>query len=259
MTQSGSKESARQVQILNSGGRSPIVLVCEHASHVIPASFNHLGLPADMRKSHAAWDIGAMGLARRMSEKLDASLIAGAVSRLVYDCNRPPSAEDAMPARSEVIDIPGNASLSEAQRTERTTRYYEPFRAALSGKLTSTTDPVVVTIHSFTPIYHGKFRPVEIGILHDSDSRLADAMLSCAPAHTTTKVERNLPYGPKHGVTHTLQEHAIPNGHLNVMLEVRNDLIQTVPEQLQMADMIADWIADALSQVRSNGDMQCSA
>ena len=57
-------------------------------------------------------------------------------------------------------------------------------------------DPILVTVHSFTPVYHGKKRSVEIGILHDKDARFADAMLETANDHTNAIVRRNKPYGP---------------------------------------------------------------
>lgn len=237
------------VEVINADGASSIVLVCEHASNHIPASFNHLGLPPEHRDSHAAWDPGALGVARALSDALDASLVAGRVSRLVYDCNRPPDAPDAMPARSEVIDVPGNAGLSSAQRARRTADYYAPFRAALAAQIARTAAPVLVTIHSFTPSYHGQLREVEIGILQDTDTRLADAMLSCVAQHTKANTQRNQPYGVTDGVTHTLKEHALPEGHLNVMLEIRNDLIKTAAAQTEMAGMIARWLQDALAKI----------
>ncbi len=247
------------VQTLNPNGSSSVVLVCEHASHEIPASFHKLGLSAEASKSHAAWDPGAKAVAERLSVALDAVLISATVSRLVYDCNRPPDAVDAMPTRSEVIDIPGNVGLGPRNKVERIQTYYEPFRQALVDRIARTETPVVVTIHSFTPIFHGEKREVEIGVLHDADSRLADSMLNCAALHTQASVQRNQPYGPKHGVTHTLKEHAIPNGYLNVMLEIRNDLIRTRPEQHAMADMIAGWVVDAFSRTDELGVVQCVA
>jgi predicted N-formylglutamate amidohydrolase len=102
-------------------------------------------------------------------------------------------------------------------------------------------------------------RDVEIGVLHDTDSRLADAMLDCAQAQTQNNVQRNEPYGPEHGVTHTLKEHAITQGHPNVMLEIRNDLIATPEQQKNMARMIAQWIAQACAQMTLSGDVQCQA
>ena len=168
------------VQTVNPGGSSSIILVCEHASHFIPTEFDNLALNDGVRKSHVAWDPGAMAVAQRLAERLDAPLISSGVSRLVYDCNRPPSAPDAMPARSEVIEIPGNLGLGRADRDRRVQIYYEPFRNTLQSRIADTDAPIIVTIHSFTPVYHGQTRSVEIGVLHDTDTRLADALFATA-------------------------------------------------------------------------------
>lgn len=246
------------VHLVNPDATSCVVLVCEHASAMIPPCFDNLGLAEQDLQSHAAWDPGAMGVAQAISKRLDAALVAGAVSRLVYDCNRPPSSPDATPERSEVIDVPGNSGLTEAQRQARAQTYYAPFREALAAQIAKTPQPVIVTIHSFTPIYHGVARQVEYGVLHDSDTRLADAMLQTAAQHTSAIVQRNDPYGPEHGVTHTLEVHALPKGYLNVMLEIRNDLIRTAEAQEAAGDMIAAWLVDALAAIGTKGHVQCA-
>lgn len=246
-------------QTVNVGGSSSVVLVCEHASRIIPAAFNNLGLSPDASTSHAAWDPGALAVAQHMSKTLDAVLIAATVSRLVFDCNRPKDAPDAMPERSEVIEIPGNKDLSQQDKDARYASYYLPFHAEVAAQMAQKKAPVLVTIHSFTPVYHGEQRSVEIGVLHDADTRLADAMLSCAAQHTKHNVLRNAPYGPEHGVTHMLKEHGLHHGHLNVMLEIRNDLIQSEAEQQKMATMIAGWIANAFARLGTKGDVRCTA
>lgn len=235
------------VDVRNTDATSSIILICEHASPYIPPELNGLGLAAADLKSHVVWDPGAMALAVKLSEKLDAVLIASKTSRLVYDCNRPPEAGDAIPAQSEVIAVPGNVGLSATDKAERVDIYYRPFKAAVAEAISSREDPVVVTIHSFTPVYHGQPRDVEIGILHDQDTRLADALLSDLGNLTPLVVRRNEPYGPADGVTHTLKEHALPGGHLNVMFEVRSNLIADDTAQAAMADILSNWLARALA------------
>ena len=237
------------MDVRNAQAASPVVIVCEHASAHIPEEFQELGLDDAALQSHVAWDPGAMAVAERMAEKLDAVLIAAKTSRLVYDCNRPPDAPDAMPAQSEIFAVPGNKGLTALQKTARVATYYEPFRAGVAQIMARITDPILITVHSFTPIYHGAKRDVEIGILHDSDARLADALLAGETSRHI--VRRNEPYGPSDGVTHTLKEHALPGGHLNVMLEIRNDLIASKEAQTEMADMLAAWITRALTQAKA--------
>lgn len=247
------------VEIVNVAAGSSVLLICEHAAHHIPPQFNDLGMsPAD-RTSHAAWDPGAIGVAQTLSQRLDATLIAAGVSRLVYDCNRPPTAHDAMPERSETIEIPGNRDLSQADRDARVRAYYHPFHDAVTAALAQIYRPIIVTIHSFTPVYHGQRRSVEIGVLHDADARLADAMLDTAATHTPADVQRNAPYGPDDGVTHTLRKHAIAPGHLNVMLEIRNDLIATPKTQKDVGAMLAAWVAEACVALGRSEGVQCQA
>ena len=248
MNQTQQTDDDEVVEVLNASGASDIVLVCEHASAVIPSALNDLGLSDNARRSHAAWDPGAKAVAVEMARQLDSPLVASKVSRLVYDCNRPPHAPSAMPARSEVFDIPGNSELTQNDRMTRAARYYAPFRDRLQQVLAERPDPAVVTIHSFTPIYDGISRKVEIGILHDADTRLADAMLNAAPEAFVTR--RNDPYGPADGVTHTLKEHALPHGRRNVMIEIRNDLIDTPEAQTAMATLMTQWVSAAVTQTQ---------
>lgn len=237
------------VEILNAEGGGPVLLVCEHASNHIPAAYDGLGLDRNARASHAAWDPGAEALARLLSRALDAPLVAARVSRLVYDCNRAPGDPSAMPEQSEAIIVPGNRGLDAAARAARAGAVYEPFSAALAGVITrrrAVAAPfALVTIHSFSPTWFGTPRAVEIGILHDTDTRLADAMLAEAPAHR--RVLRNAPYGPEDGVTHTLCQHGLANNLPNVMIEARNDLIASAAGQQGIAAEILAMLRPALA------------
>lgn len=236
------------VRTANPGGSHPIVLICEHASSRIPPEFHDLGLNADALTSHIAWDPGAMETALALSGRLGAALVYSTVSRLVYDCNRPPEASGAMPAKSEIYTVPGNASLTEADRRLRTDIYYRPFEQRVEEVLNERgDDAVIVTLHSFTPVYNGVRRDVEIGVLHDADSRFADAMLDMAEGYD---IRRNEPYGPGDGVTHTLKRHALPRGINNVMIEIRNDLIASPEQCLAMAAYLARWLEAALAKLR---------
>ncbi|MEM9524482.1 MAG: N-formylglutamate amidohydrolase, partial [Pseudomonadota bacterium] len=220
----------------------------------VPARYEGLGLAPDAAISHAAWDPGAEDLAIELSKTLDAPLVAGLVSRLVYDCNRPPEAPDAMPERSELFEIPGNRNLTAMQKNNRIETVYHPFHAAVSGVLAQRKArgdlTVLVTIHSFTPVYFGKPRKVEIGILHDSDGRMADAMMREAARLPHRAIARNDPYGAKDGVTHTLKLHGVKNRLPNVMIEVRNDLLTTPRGVSGMRDELLKLIVPALPALK---------
>lgn len=231
----------------NEGAASNLLLVCEHASNFIPPEFHDLGLAHEPRQSHVAWDIGAAEFAEKLAIMLDANLLKASISRLVYDCNRSPEAVDAIPEKSEIVEIPGNKNLSELSRQIRIETVYRPFRAYLTELARNSQS--LITIHSFTPIYNGQTRSVEIGVLHDSDSRLADKILHHASQMINMDIRRNEPYAPSDGVTHTLQVHGLANGIPNVMLEIRNDILSDAKRADDLAEKLAAVIQASLADL----------
>ena len=238
---------AHVVSTLRPHGQSAVLLVCEHAAKFIPEGLGNLGLDNGAAQSHIAWDPGALAVAERISDALDATLITQNVSRLVYDCNRPPDSDQAIRAESEVYQIAGNAGLTKAQLAERVDYIYRPFQEAVATAIATRAQTVLITIHSFTPVYNGTAREMQVGILHDQDRRLADAMLKAAAKNPVFTFERNAPYGPEDGVTHTLKEHALPNGLLNVMIEVRNDLLADEEGITAVATWLEGLLTSALT------------
>jgi len=225
---------------INKGGASPFVLVCEHASNFIPPSFERLGLDEADLSHHIAFDIGAEGTARWLSRLLDAPLLIQKISRLVYDCNRPPESASAMPDVSEIYEIPGNRGLAADARLRRVQQIYRPFNHALENLLderaASAKSTAVVSIHSFTRVYKARRRAVDLGLLFDRDAWLANFLVKSFPG---INAQLNEPYGPKDGVLHLLNLHAAPRGLHHLMIEICNDLIETERNQQQWAQRLS--------------------
>lgn len=234
---------------VNLAGGSPFVLVCEHAGRRLPAALGSLGLNEAELASHIASDIGAEPVARELSMVLDAPLFLQRYSRLAYDCNRPPDSGAAIPVVSEVTRVPGNETLSPAAKLSRIEAFYRPFHAALEAFLDERAargiSSILVTIHSFTPVYKGVRRALDLGILHDRDSRFADSLLGQCGGMKDIIVRRNEPYGPQDGVCHTLNLHAGVRGLRNVMIEIRNDLIAQEDGQMHWARRLAEALGAA--------------
>jgi predicted N-formylglutamate amidohydrolase len=235
-------------RIENARGRSPILLICEHASRDLPSRYGTLGLGAAELESHIAWDPGALGVARGLSRLLDAPLIHAAVSRLVLDLNRDPSAPDSIAALSERTAIPGNLDLDPAERARRVRDVYEAFHGrvdefmkapAAAGQIRA-----VVSMHSFTPIYRGVQRPWEIGLIFDRDERLARSVEAGLKRDASLNVGMNEPYSPADRVFHTLERHAERRGLAPLMIEIRNDLIRTEDGQASWANRLAPLLRE---------------
>jgi predicted N-formylglutamate amidohydrolase len=251
MPQSDSANWDPAVEVANAQGRGAALILCEHATNYMPPAYGSLGLSPQDQISHAAWDPGARAVALQLSAALDAPMVASRLSRLIYDCNRPPEAASAMPEKSELIEVPGNRNLTGAQRQARTDQVYVPFCSTVSQiiarRQAEGLATALITMHSFTPVYFGQSRAVEIGILHDTDSRLADAMLAQAPLLPHRAIRRNEPYGPADGVTHSLQLHGLRHGLANVMIEVRNDLRQTADQETRIAQELLQLLRPGLA------------
>ena len=232
----------------NPQGRSPILLICEHASNHLPARYSTLGLgPAEL-ESHIAWDPGALGVAQGLSRLLDAPLIHATVSRLVLDLNREPSAPDSIWTLSERTTIPGNLDLDEAERAYRVREVYEAFHDTVdafaetrmaAGKLAA-----VVSIHSFTPVYRDVPRPWQIGLIYNRDERYARHVEAGLRTDPALIVGMNEPYSPADRVFHTLERHAERRGLPPLMIEIRNDLIRTQDGQASWASRLAPLLRE---------------
>lgn len=247
--QQGAIAPVRTVEVVNRTGRGPVVLVCDHASNHIPASYNGLGLdPAEMTR-HIAWDPGAMPVSASMSAALDAPLIAAAVSRLVADCNRPLDAPDLVAELSETTVIPGNRDLSPEALSERIALAHEPFHAAIEAmideRIAAGLETWLVSVHSFTPIYRGVPRPWQIGIVHDDDERLSRSLLEGLKRQGLT-VGDNQPYSPADRVYYTLERHARSRGLPCAMIEIRNDEIAGEDGQRQWAERLAGILRETM-------------
>jgi predicted N-formylglutamate amidohydrolase len=251
MKDTGQAGSARAkgkgvVRVSNRDGASPYMLICDHASNWLPPEFGTLGLvDADMLR-HIAWDPGALPVALKMADMLDATLIEAGVSRLAIDCNRPLDAPDLIPEISETTLIPGNAALSEEARARRIALSWQPFHDTIeevvAGRLTAERATCLVAIHSFTPVYNGNSRPWHIGILHDDDQRVSAPLIAGLKALECFTVGDNQPYSPADRVYFTLERHARSRGLPCVMIEIRNDEIADEVGQARWAGLLASQL-----------------
>ncbi|GGF03605.1 N-formylglutamate amidohydrolase [Stappia taiwanensis] len=241
----------------NAEGLGPFVFLCDHASNVLPAEFGGLGLDEAARRAHIAWDPGALGVSRHLSALFDAPLVYPDLSRLVLDCNRDPAAADLIPEVSETTEVPGNRGLSPADRQARIDLVHTPFHRTITELLDARAEAglptAVVSIHSFTPIYKGVSRPWPIGILSDTDRRLAEPILTALAADPATMPGDNVPYSPADGVYYTVGRHGEGRGLPCVMIEIRNDEVASPEAEALWAERLGDALAFALENLTAPG------
>jgi predicted N-formylglutamate amidohydrolase len=230
-------------------GASQFLFTCDHASNAFPMSLGDLGLSDAERGMHIAWDIGAAEVARRLSELLDACCILHNYSRLVIDANRPPGSSQSIVTLSERTRIPGNQGLSELEVNAREQLvfwpYHECIRAELERRASASRPTLLVSVHSFTPVYHDFVRPWHCGLLYQRDVRLARALLPRLRSETQLVVGDNEPYAMRDGGDYTLIEHGERSGVAHVGIELRQDLIAHIAGQKEWAERLAVRLTEA--------------
>lgn len=227
------------------------LITADHASNTVPDWVNggDLGISdADMNR-HIAYDVGSLGLARHLADALAAPMIASDFSRLVIDPNR---GEDDPTLVMRLYDgtiIPANRHVDEAETEHRLSRLYRPYHGALADLAGQRDDTVICAIHSFTPCLKGRQpRPWEIGVLHShQDSRLAVPLIEGLRDEGYC-VGDNEPYSG-HLPGDSIDRHALVPGRLNVLIELRNDLIGTDAEQALWANRLAAVLERVLASL----------
>ncbi|MBD9535374.1 N-formylglutamate amidohydrolase [Stenotrophomonas sp. STM01] len=223
-------------------GRSPFVLLADHAGQQVPAALHDLGLPQTELDRHIGWDIGIAGTTRALAKRLDAWAIDQTYSRLLIDCNRPLASPTLIPEVSDGTLIPGNAGLSAAQRQQRIDAIHAPYHARISAELDRRREAgiptVLVMMHSFTPAMNGFQRPWHAGVLYHQDTRFAHALLQALRAEGDLVVGDNEPYSVNRNSDYAVPVHGEGRGLVHVELEIRQDLIADAAGQQAWAERL---------------------
>ncbi|SFQ24858.1 Predicted N-formylglutamate amidohydrolase [Bradyrhizobium sp. Ghvi] len=250
------------VEILHAKAHSEFLLMCEHGGRKVPKCLGDLGVDRSEMDRHIAYDVGAEAVARRVASALCAPLFIQPYSRLVVDCNRPPEAADLIPEVSDGTKIPGNLGLTREEQSLRFEQIHRPFHEAVSAGLDRVTargqQPVLLTIHSFTPIMRrtGEVREIEFCISCNRDDRLAKAMLfEVRAAYPAVNVGFNDPYPVTDMEDYAIPVHGERRGIPHVLVEVRSDLISDEAGQTKWAHIVSSTIRAAVERVKPRDAM----
>jgi predicted N-formylglutamate amidohydrolase len=219
----------------------------------LPADYGSLGLGADAFKRHIAYDIGAAEVTRALASTFGASPLLGPYSRLLIDLNRGPDDPTLVMKLSDGAIISGNAKADSSEIARRLAKYYQPYHDSIEAEIARVRGegqaPVLISIHSFTPEWRGWKRPWHVGILwSDKDPRLAQFMLERLRQEKGLTVGDNEPYsGELEG--DCMDQHAVRYGFAHVLIELRQDLVDTAAKAQAWAARLAPILQDALARL----------
>lgn len=225
-------------------GSPSVVITAEHAGRTVPAPYRHLFESPAARAaldSHRGWDPGSLEVAEAMADRMSAPLVVQRVTRLLVECNR------SIGHHQLWSDFSRDLSGDEKERVLRDVWY--PHRDAVRTAITSRQPgPVVhVGVHSFTPVWRGRRRSTDIGILFDP-SRAEEAHLALAwqralqrdPATSGLTVHRNRPYrGWTDGLVTALRAELPESRYVGFEVELSQGLM---PVSARIVEALAEGV-----------------
>jgi predicted N-formylglutamate amidohydrolase len=219
-----------------------LLLACEHASERLPLPFAWPTPDRRLHGTHWAYDLGAREITLELARALDASAVLSRFTRLLVDPNREEDHPDLLRAVAEGEPVLLNRAVSPSERALRVARFYRPYHDVLDAELARVRPKRLLSIHSFTPLYEGQVREVELGVLFDREEDEARA-LGSELARTFTGVAYNEPWSGKAGLIYSAASHAARHGCIALELEVRQDLAVDAAYRARLVNVLARYFS----------------
>ncbi len=209
-------------------GVDRLVVSCEHGGNRVPRRYAawFLGGEAALG-SHRGYDPGALALARRLARAAGAPLHYATTTRLLVELNR------SVTHRDLFSPFVAGASREEKERIIR--RYYRPYRDRITKRIAGSAArglrTLHVGVHSFTPVWEGREREIDVALLYDPARPLERAvcgrwLAALRDSAPDLRLRRNAPYrGTDDGLTTHLRRTFAPDVYLGVELEVSQELL----------------------------------
>lgn len=230
---------------INADSRSPFFLICDHAGNAVPKALNRLGLPDSELGRHIGIDIGALGVAKGLAQRLSAPLVYQRYSRLVVDSNRRPEASASMAEIADGTEVPGNRGLDAAARTARVEAILRPYHDRIGERLdarqAAALPTLLISVHSFTPALRARPgpRPWNVGLCYGRDRRLTERVLEELRRAGNLEIGENEPYTVDMENDYSIPVHAEARGLPYIELEIRQDQLAGAAEQEAWAERLA--------------------
>ena len=237
------------VTVHNENGRSPLLIVADHAGNSIPRALGRLGVPesefgAPHRLGH--WHRRGFPLRRGRARRH-----FGAAELFAPGHRLQPRAgvRDINPRDQRVYPDPGNVGLSESPEDARLREIFQPYhdriKAELDRRWRAGRPAALIAMHSFTPIFMGAARPWHAGVLYNRDARFADLLIASLRREDGLIVGDNEPYSVTDESDYTIPVHGERRGLLHVEVEIRQDLIAPHSGQRAWGALLARLLPQA--------------
>jgi len=205
-----------------------VVLTCEHATNDLPEDYSWT--ENDKRyfvNEHWGLDIGAYEMANALAAELKCVLVHSLYSRLLLDTNRSIVSDTLFRRSGDGQEVDLNKNLTYEEEQKRIKRFYIPYYDALREISTKVNPTYILSIHSFTPIYQGEPRSMEIGVLYGHDSTKLAIDLNEGMLSKGYVSDINRPYDgiTTMGTVKSLIYAKHPTKRQGITFEFRNDIL----------------------------------
>ena len=226
-----------------------ILIIADHASNYLSKENNKLGLSDFYLNQHIAFDLGVKELSLDLSNRLKCKVIQGKYSRLLIDLNRDLTDPTVIP---EIVDrkiIPGNIGLSKSELRLRVKKIYNKYHHEIDQTIKNKKVKVILSLHSFNPIFKNKRRTLEFGILSNEDKNLSSIIINQLKLQKLN-VGDNKPYSGNL-IGDSMYRHGLRNKLPHALIEVRNDLLSNPTKIKRVSRLLHKTIVKSLKKLAS--------
>jgi predicted N-formylglutamate amidohydrolase len=227
-----------------SNPNNDIVITCEHAFNDLPDEYSWSDHDTRYFKNeHWGVDIGAFDMAKALAAELKCVFVHSIYSRLLLDTNRSIVSDTLFRKSGDGQQVDLNKDLTFDEEQKRIKKYFIPYYEALREISVKVDPKYIFSIHSFTPLYQGEPRAMELGVLYGPDSfDLAERIHNGMAGRY--KSELNKPYDgtTTMGTVKSLIFAKFPTKRQGLTYEFRNDLLQDPDRFDELKTLTVDTI-----------------
>lgn len=204
-----------------------VVITCEHASNELPEDYswteNDRKYFAD---DHWGYDPGSLDVGMYLAKELKCVLVYSLYSRLLVDVNRNLAGDTLFRTHGDGKTVDLNANLTYEEEQKRIMKYHHSYYNAIR-EISMKIDPqYIFSVHSFTGLFEGQPRALEVGILVSHSDELAKKVYNGFDKGAYN-IGINEPYDGKQGLNSldTLLFAKYPVRRQGIEFEFRNDIL----------------------------------